>query len=176
MKHKLKILELRKEGKSYKEIQKELKCSISTISYHCSTNETKLKCVKKEKSSIKNKRRLPFEEYIEKWKKGEVSGGRGDLKGHGYVSHHVRKYLFEKYSNKCARCGWSELNTFTQTIPLEVEHIDGNSLNHKEENLILLCPNCHSLTRGHSSSKGNGRRYYREKYRKEVGAERLELS
>ena len=41
-----------------------------------------------------------------------------------------------------------------------------DSLNHKEENLILLCPNCHSLTAGHSTSKGNGRRYYREQYHK----------
>ena len=37
-------------------------------------------------------------------------------------------------------------------------------MNHIESNLTLLCPNCHSLTAGHSTSKGNGRRYYREKY------------
>ena len=30
-----KIIKLRKEGKSYREIQKQLRCSKSTISYHC---------------------------------------------------------------------------------------------------------------------------------------------
>ena len=36
MKHKNRILELRAEGKTYNEIQKELGCSKSTIAYHCS--------------------------------------------------------------------------------------------------------------------------------------------
>ena len=33
-----KILKLRLEGKTYNEIQKELNCAKSTISYHCSVN------------------------------------------------------------------------------------------------------------------------------------------
>ena len=107
-----------------------------------------------------------YKKYITEWKLGNVSGGKGDEGGFGVVSNHVRKYLFLKYNNKCSKCGWSEINQFTNTIPLEVEHIDGNSMNHQENNLTLLCPNCHSLTAGHSTSKGNGRRYYREKYKK----------
>jgi RNase P subunit RPR2 len=31
-------------------------------------------------------------------------------------------------------------------IPLELDHIDGNSSNHKFENLRMLCPNCHAQT------------------------------
>jgi len=108
-----------------------------------------------------------YEDYIREWKLGNVSGGKGVETGHGIVSNHVRKYIFKKYNNKCAKCGWSEINIFTNTTPLEIEHIDGDSTNHTEENLTLLCPNCHSLTAGHSTSKGNGRRYYREKYHKE---------
>lgn len=38
------------------------------------------------------------------------------------------------------------MNKFTNIIPLEVEHMDGNYKNNEENNLILLCPNCHSLT------------------------------
>jgi len=34
-----KILELRNEGKSYREIQKILGCSKSTISYHCGNGQ-----------------------------------------------------------------------------------------------------------------------------------------
>ena len=195
-----KIIELRLQGKSYKEIERELNCARSTIAFYCqkqglnapvrNSNPKGAKAIKADKKikycencgiEIRNKGnkkvcslkcsatltgRIKHEKYIENWKKGLVSGGNGDKSGLGSVSRHVRRYLFEKYNNKCAKCGWSELNEFTQTTPLEVEHIDGDSLNHKEENLILLCPNCHSLTAGHSTSKGNGRRYYREQYHK----------
>jgi len=98
-----------------------------------------------------------------------VDGGKGIEGGHNGVSGHIRRYLFDKYESKCALCGWDKVNPFTNTQPLEIEHIDGDSLNNKENNLILLCPNCHSLTPGHSTSKGNGRRYYRQKYRDEKG-------
>ena len=97
------------------------------------------------------------------------------MNGYGAVSQHVRKYLFIKNDNKCSKCGWSEINLFTNSIPLEIDHINGDSMNHLENNLNLLCPNCHSLTRGDSTSKGNGRRYYRQKYHKEkVGMEGIE--
>jgi len=70
----------------------------------------------------------------------------------------IRKYLFEKYEHKCARCGWSEVNQYNGRMPLEVEHIDGNYENYNENNLILLCPNCHSLTKTYKgANKGNGR-------------------
>jgi hypothetical protein len=31
-------------------------------------------------------------------------------------------------------------------IPLELHHKDGNKYNQSDENIILLCPNCHSFT------------------------------
>lgn len=73
-------------------------------------------------------------------------------------------------SNKCHNedyyCGWGEKNEYTGKIPLEVEHIDGNSENNKEENLTLLCPNCHSLTKTYKgANKGNGRFNRRERYK-----------
>lgn len=163
MKHKAKILKLRTEGKSYREIQNILGCSLSTISFHCSTEVEKDRCKKK----IKIKTRFGYEEYIKMWKEGTVTGGKGDKQGHGCVSTHVRAYIFKKFNYKCSKCKWTKLNVYTNTIPLEVDHIDGNSMNHKEDNLDLLCPNCHSLTKGHSTSKGNGRRYYRQKYHNE---------
>jgi predicted restriction endonuclease len=91
---------------------------------------------------------------IEKWKSGEISATRGQYA----ISKPVRDYLFRKYGNKCAWCGWNETNPYTGTIPLEVDHIDGNYKNNLEENLILLCPNCHSLTPTYKNlNKGNGR-------------------
>lgn len=94
-------------------------------------------------------------EYIRKWKNGEVSGSRGN----GYtVSSYVRNYLFEKFGGKCSRCGWCTENPYIGKVILEIEHIDGNAKNNREENLDLICPNCHSLTSTYkalNSGKGN---------------------
>lgn len=76
----------------------------------------------------------------------------------GKIPCYLRRYIFEKYQNKCCECGWSKVNPYTNTIPLEVDHIDGNSENNSEENLRLICPNCHSLTASYrGANRGNGR-------------------
>lgn len=69
----------------------------------------------------------------------------------------------DKYSCKCQLCGWGEPNPYTHTIPLEIHHIDGNYKNNNEDNLQLLCPNCHSLTETYKSHNKNGRKQ-RAKY------------
>lgn len=45
---------------------------------------------------------------------------------------------------KCVECGLSEWRD--KELSLHLDHIDGDSKNHKLENLRLLCPNCHSQT------------------------------
>ena len=49
-------------------------------------------------------------------------------------------------------------------IPLEIEHIDGNYKNNDESNLILLCPNCHSLTSTYKGANTERGRNSRSKY------------
>jgi predicted nucleic acid-binding Zn ribbon protein len=75
-----------------------------------------------------------------------------------------KKYLLYKNGEKCEECGWSKINPYTNKIPLELEHIDGNYLNNSLENLKILCPSCHSLTKTYKGANiGNGRKY-RKKY------------
>ena len=93
--------------------------------------------------------------YIIRWKL-QVENG---LKGKYQISNHIRRYLYHKYGNKCCLCGWDKINPYTGMSPLEIEHIDGNYLNNNEENLMLLCPNCHSLTPTYKGANiGNGRK------------------
>ncbi|MBR4231326.1 MAG: HNH endonuclease [Bacilli bacterium] len=101
-----------------------------------------------------------YKRYICNWQNGIENG----MKGKYQISNYVRKYLFMKYGNKCSKCGWGERNVYSHVIPLEIDHIDGNYLNNSESNLILLCPNCHSLTSTYKgANRGKGRKD-RKKY------------
>ena len=101
-----------------------------------------------------------YKQNIEKWFKGEITGS---VKYR--PSAWVKRYLLEKYDSKCSKCGWNEINKFTNRLPLEIEHIDGNAYNNTPENLLLLCPNCQSLTKTYRGANvGNGRRSYLKKY------------
>ncbi len=51
----------------------------------------------------------------------------------------LKKYLIEKY-HKCFFCGW-DINTEI----LEMHHKDRNRRNNLLENVLLVCPNCHTL-------------------------------
>lgn len=94
-----------------------------------------------------------YKSYIENWKAGLEDG----MKGAYQLSNHIKRYLLEKTNYKCEKCGWGETNPYTNTIPLEVDHIDGNYQNNTEENLRVLCPNCHSLTPTYKGANKTGR-------------------
>jgi len=77
-----------------------------------------------------------------------------------------RRYLILKHGEKCMKCGWNEKNPYSGKIPIELEHKDGNSENNSLDNLELLCPNCHSLTKTYKALNiGNGRHIRRERYK-----------
>ena len=92
-----------------------------------------------------------YKQYIERWKNGEETG----IKGKDDTSAHIRRYLFDKYNNSCQECGWDKVNPYTGLVPLQIHHIDGDCKNNKEENLQLLCPNCHSLTENFGARNKN---------------------
>ena len=81
------------------------------------------------------------------------------------------EYFFEKpplfFWLECLSFSvFGKVNEFTGKIPLEVHHIDGDCTNNKEENLQLLCPNCHSLTENFGSRNKNSKRYKLKAYKK----------
>ena len=81
-------------------------------------------------------------------------------------SKFIRAITIEKFGPKCMKCGWCEINPITGKVPIELNHIDGNSNNNDLSNLELLCPNCHSLTPNFRNlNKGNGRQKRRDRYR-----------
>lgn len=114
---------------------------------------------KKHTESAKEKMRLAHALSQEKWEEKWLSGEEiSQSNAWGDVPKRVKKYLRKKYNDKCARCGWGETNPFTGKIPLEVDHIDGDYQNNRPENVTLLCPNCHSLTKTYrGANKGRGR-------------------
>ena len=91
---------------------------------------------------------------ISAWKKGEFDG----LKGTSQISDVIKRYMLQKTNYSCEICGWGKINPFTNTVPLEIHHKDGNYKNNTENNLQVLCPNCHSLTENYrGANRGAGR-------------------
>lgn len=116
-----------------------------------------------QKKFCSNKCQCEFEykKHIYNWKNKNEIGVIGDYG----IAKFIRRYMFEKHNNKCQLCGWKEINPHTNNIPLQIHHIDGNCLNNDEDNLQLLCPNCHSLTETFGSLNKNATRKDKRKRR-----------
>jgi len=67
-------------------------------------------------------------------------------RGTYYQSNKLRKRLLRErvLEPKCTSCGGVEW--LGRSIPLELDHVDGDKTNNQLDNLRLICPNCHALT------------------------------
>ena len=91
--------------------------------------------------------------YIERWLKGEENG----CSGTNGTSTHIKRYVLDKQSNKCLKCGTN--NSWQgEALTLELDHINGDSKCNKESNLRCLCPNCHSQTDTYRARNKNSTR------------------
>jgi len=67
----------------------------------------------------------------------------------------IQAGILERVCYSCRMTTW-----LGKPMPLELEHKNGNPLDHRLENLSLLCPNCHSFTstyRGGNQKRKNGK-------------------
>jgi len=61
---------------------------------------------------------------------------KGGVTYRGATADRIR----ERAGNKCERCKWNE-----EPGVLQIHHVDRNRRHNGDENLILLCPNCHEV-------------------------------
>lgn len=112
---------LRRDGWSYAVISEEMKLPISTIrnwvkDIHVDRISTQVKSLRRS--------RIPTSSL--------VSIGS------------IKKRIVEERGRKCEKCGLTEW--MGERLDIEIHHIDGDGKNNAGNNLILLCPNCHSQT------------------------------
>lgn len=91
----------------------------------------------------------PLNEYT----KNEACNIKGSVLIKKLINEGHKKY-------ECERCHITEWNG--EPIRLQVHHIDGNHYNCSLDNLMILCPNCHSQTDsfcGKGNSKKKEERY-----------------
>jgi len=72
------------------------------------------------------------------------------VKNSDFQSFKLKKRLFAENikPQHCEMCGWHKRSNDGR-LPLELDHINGDSNDNRLENLRVLCPNCHSLQPTH---------------------------
>ena len=76
----------------------------------------------------------------------------------------ARRYLIERDGSKCLICFRKEWDG--KTMPLVLDHIDGNSDNWNISNFRMICPNCDTFTPFYKGrNKGNGRFKRKQRYK-----------
>jgi endogenous inhibitor of DNA gyrase (YacG/DUF329 family) len=79
------------------------------------------------------------------------------VKGQQYRNGTIKRLLLENNLKQevCEKCGIG--NSWNNTpLTIELHHINGDSFDNTLENLLLLCPNCHSQTDNNKGKKSKG--------------------
>ncbi len=164
-----KIIELRNQGKTYKEISEQLNCALSTVSYHCKLNkmggqtdrlteDEKIELQKlyneigslKKVAKIKGRAFETVQKYVTiKTRTKKVSNSEAVIEWR----KRTKKKLVDYKGGKCQLCDYNKsLNAlhFHHLDPNEKDFsISGKSLSfdklkNEVDKCILVCSNCHS--------------------------------
>ncbi len=163
-----KILDLLRQGWSYNVIVAEIGCSKSTINYYAK----KLGTAKKLRvydwkvvqeyhdqgnnlSQCRNQFGFSKDAWDKAVERGELRprewripladllvSDRGKKTSRKHLK--VRLLLIGLLQDHCYECGLTEWRG--RKLTMEMHHINGVSNDNRLENIVLLCPNCHSLT------------------------------
>jgi len=93
------------------------------------------------------------------WKSGNLSVLDTQSATKGLITSSLRGLLFEDRGNCCEQCGWTYWPENMAYPKLTIDHINNDYRDNRVENLMVLCPNCHSI-KSHESpvNRGSGRR------------------
>jgi 5-methylcytosine-specific restriction endonuclease McrA len=72
------------------------------------------------------------------------------IRSSSFQSNKLKKRLFTAGLKRpvCEICGWHTARP-DGSVPIELDHINGDRTDNRIENLRILCPNCHSLQDTH---------------------------
>ena len=114
--------------------------------------------------SKKTRKYITKEDYFTKDSKVSSSKIRMKLLEYGLKPHKCEK---------CGRTTWI-FGDMEYPIPLEAHHIDGDRTNNTLDNLMLICPNCHTFTENYCGKNivkgetGNDKELYYATKRKKI--------
>ena len=111
--------------------------------YHCRECNIKLSARNKHFCSNACQGINSSKKTVQKWLSKKITGHSGKVLA---LKPAIRNYLLKQSNYQCSICAWKEVNLTTGKVPLEIDHINGNPSDSYENNLRVLCPNCHSLT------------------------------
>lgn len=77
-------------------------------------------------------------EKLRAWRADELDGAK--------IWHIVRNFMIKEAGGECSWCGWAKPNPITKRVSFVLDHIDGDWINCRYENLQLLCGACNTLT------------------------------
>jgi 5-methylcytosine-specific restriction endonuclease McrA len=85
------------------------------------------------------------------WSRHQALGSKRSLNDYLSNQQTIQSYKLKRrlllegiFPHQCSNCQRTEW--LDQPIPLELDHINGNSQDNSLSNLRMLCPNCHALT------------------------------
>ena len=177
----LRVGELRTQGKSYSQIAKELGLTKPTVAYHARrlgipANEKFARRYDWSVVQAAIDKGLSMRQCIARFGFSRDAWGkavkRGDITPAPWVmpieellvvgrrtqrGHLKRRLLREGLKdNRCELCGISEWEG--KPINVQLHHKNGDGLDNRLENLELLCPNCHSQTDTYGGRNGHRRK------------------